>query len=837
LLIFLSIDQMKMCKIVQQRILFSLILMSLFFSVPAFSQISEELSGIKTEELTDDQIKRFIVEIDRSGITDDGLEQFAIDRGMNPVEIVKLKTRIESLRKSQSSLSPGLRGQLLNKGKVLDSINRQEQNPAFGFNAAFNQLALKNFGFDVFNNPRVTFEPNLRIPTPKNYVLAADDELLIEVTGYSEASYRLKVSPEGYIRIPIAGSLNVNGLSIEQARKNIIQKLSNTIYSNIKTGGTRVDVTLGAVRSIKITIIGEANNPGTYTLPSLASAYNALYACGGLNANGSYRNIQLIRDNQLIATIDIYDYLLHGTKVNDVRLMDQDVIKINTYSTRIELKGEVKKPGQFDVRPGETLANLIDIAGGFTDQAYTAKIQVFQNTEVERKLNTLAKEDFGKTIPQKGDSYIVGKILNRYKNRISIKGAIYRPGEYELKENYSLLKLIQEADGLREDAYASRGIIQRLKDDLSPQLLAFDLKDILSGDQPDISLRKEDRITIFSKFDLKEGYYVSIEGEIASPGIFLYEEDITVKDLILLSGGLKEASSLKRIEISRRIKDADPNSSNAITATIFEHDLSQDSIGSGIDTFKLAPFDEVTIRPAPGYFVQKNVVIQGEVLYAGKFTLATKNDRISDLLKRSGGLTPEAYVRGAVLVRSKNRSKFEIDNTEQGLNNLIKQNYNAGTNSTLLQYQIESIARKKSERVGIDLQKIIDHPKSAFDLLLNDGDTLIIPKELQTVRVNGEVLYPTLVRFTDKYKFKDYVNGAGGFSDRSAKRRAYLVQANGTVKGTKSFLFVRKYPTVKPGSEIFVPIKRERERLRTIEIVSISTALVTMLAILLNVVK
>ena len=810
------------------------------------AQTTGDLSNVRVEELTDDQIKKFIAESGRMGLQDEQIEQSALQRGMNPVEVVKLKDRIQATRKAiRSNLASGTSIRPSNN-KQIDSIGSLEQRPMDDFNVAFSELKLQNFGFDVFNNKRLTFEPNLKLPTPLNYRLAAEDELLIDVSGYSEASYRLKVSPEGVIRIPVAGAVAVSGLTIEAAKKLIAKKLASTIYSNIRTGKTTVEVNLGNIRSMKVTVIGEATLPGTYTLPSLASAYNALYACGGPNINGSFRNIQVIRNNATIATIDVYQYLAIGSKKNDIRLMDEDVIKINTYTVRIELKGEVKKPGLYDVAPGETLGQILKYAGGFTDNAYTDRIQLFKNTSKDRKVTTLTEAQLAAAIPQKGDTYIIGKILNRFTNRISIKGAVYRPGEYELSDGLTLLQLITEADGLREDAFTTRATLHRLKKDLSPEIISFDVEKLLSGELKDIPLKAEDRVNIFSKFDLKEGYYVKIEGEVSAPGLFLYEEGLTVQDLILMAGGLKEAASVKRIEISRRVKNAYTDSTNTKTvdsanirtALIFQQDITADLKDSAVfPKIPLLPFDEIAIRPAPGYFVQKNAVIEGEIIYSGKYTLEAKNDRISDLIKRSGGLTSQAYPKGAVLVRTRNLTRTEQNNSEQGLANLLKQNYEAGVAVPLLQNELQTFITKRSENVGIDLEKILENPQSGYDLFLNDGDTLRIPKQLQTVRVNGEVLYPALVRFDDNYKFRDYILKAGGFSERSSKRRPYVVYANGDVKGTRSFLFFKSYPKLSPGAEIFVPTKREKERLRTGEVISLSASVATMLAILFNVLK
>lgn len=830
------------------RFLFLLLLL-LSLQAKTVAQNVGDLTNVKTEELTEDQIRRFILEADRLRITDDQIAQLSLQRGMNPIEVIKLKELIKTIRKTLTTanyqaINDNTKSLQLNR--LSDSVNTAEQKPLDNYSVVFAELKSKNFGFEVFNNRKLTFEPNLKLPTPLNYRLAADDELLIDISGFSELNYRLKVTPEGLIRIPIAGFVTVSGLTIEEAKKAITKKLAATIYSNIKTNKTTVQVTLGAIRSMKITVIGEATLPGTYTLPSLASAYNALYACGGPSLNGSYRNIQVIRNNTTIATIDVYQYLVNGSKKNDIRLMDEDVIKINTYSVRIELKGEVKKPGLYDVVTGETVGQIFKYAGGFTDNAYTERVQVFRNTSKDRKVTTVTEAQIATAKPEKGDNYIVGKILNRFTNRVSINGAIYRPGEYELREGMSLLQLLNEADGIRDDAFTSRATLHRLKADLSPEIIAFDVEKLLSGELKDIKLKPEDRIKIFSKFDLKEGYFVSIEGQVSAPGIFLYEEGITVQDLILMAGGLKEAASLQRVEISRRVKGTNKDAATIIsadsvnvnTAIIFQQDITLDLRDSAvIPTITLMPFDEVSIRPAPGYFVQKNAVVEGEIIYSGKYTLQAKNDRISDLVKRSGGLTTLAYPKGAVLVRTKNLTRTEQNNSEQGLANLLKQNYEAGVSTVLLQNQLDLITRRRSENVGIDLQKILDNPQSEYDLFLNDGDTLRIPKQLQTVKVNGEVLYPALVRYDEKYNFKDYINKAGGFGDRSSKKRPYVVYANGAVKGTKSFLFFKFYPKLSPGAEIFVPSKRERERLRTGEIVSLSVSVATMLAIIYNLIR
>lgn len=805
-----------------------------FFSVCILSlslngQTSLDLSTIRVEELTDAQVQRFLQELKRSGLQDEDWERFALRNGMNQVELVKLKTRAQATRKAASSEL-----ERMNMAQIDTLAPSTGTKPIINLDQVFKEIKGKNFGSAAFNNPNITFEPLLNIPTPRNYILASGDELIVNVSGVSEANYKLKVSPEGLIRIPVAGPVQVSGLTIEAADRAIRNKLSSTIYSSLKTGRTKLDITLANIRSIRVMVIGEATVPGTYTLPSVATAYHALFACGGPSANGSFRDIQLIRNNKTIAVIDVYQFLEKGNRKSDLVLMDNDIIRINSYKVRVEIKGEVKRPGLYDVAENETFRDVLTYAGGYTDNAYTGKIHVYRNDVKDRKVVTVSEAELSKVVPGRGDVFIVNKILNRFSNRISISGAVFRPGDYELKKDMTLIGLLEEADGVREDAFMFRGTIQRLKDDLSPEIISFNVEKLLNKLIPDITLKKEDRIEIFSKFDLREGYYVKIDGEVLNPGTFLYAEGMKMQDLILMAGGLKESSYLNRVELSRRVKDTSSATSvDSKTATVFVRKINADLNDSNeSDQIDLLPFDEVVVRSAPNYYVQKNVVIEGEIMYSGKYTLQSKDDRISDLIARAGGLSPFAYPEGAVLVRTRNLSKTEQANYEQGIRNLMKQSLSSGANPALIQAQALNHIEKKSDIVGIELETILENPKSEFDLFLYDGDTIRIPRQLQTVRVSGEVLYPTLVRYDEERTFKHYVINGGGFGDRAMRKRSYVVYPNGTITGTKSFLFFKNYPEISPGSEIFVPTKRERERLRAIEAVTLASTLVTMLAIL-----
>lgn len=827
------------------HVLSLLIFSTILFTQPLSAQVKPDLSTVKVDELSDQQVGAFVYELQKLGITDQQMDQQLQQMGMSTSNIQLLRRRMNAIRSQGSTaIQPapkqGNSATTAQRQQLGDSLLGVQQAGKAQFDYVYEQLLTQNFGANVFQNRNLSFEPNIRLATPANYLLGPDDELLIDVSGFSEANYQLKISPEGNIRIPLVGNISVSGKTVEQAGQVIRQRLASTIYTNIKSGNTKVSTTLGAIRSIRVMVIGEATLPGTYTLPSLATVYHALYACGGPSKNGSYRNIELLRNNKVVATIDVYKFLTTGIKKEDIRLMDQDIIRISLYETRVELKGEVKKPGLFDVVKGEKLSDLIRYAGGYTEAAYTSKLQLYRNNEKEREVSTIANNAVTNFTPKAGDTYLVGRIMGRFSNRVNVSGAVYRPGDYELKEGMTLKQLIQSADGLRDDAFLKRAIIHRYKKDLSPEILSFSPEQIINGAAQDIVLQKEDRITIYSQLDLQQARFVAIEGEVMQPGTYLYEEGMRLQDLILMAGGLKASATEKRIEVARRMKQEDSTVriKDNSTAIILQANISSSlSDSSQYQSFVLDAYDEVVVRKAPGYSEQKNVVIEGEVAYTGKYTLQTKTERISDLVKRAGGLTPFAYVSGAILIRTKRLSKTEQYNFEVGVNNLIKQNYQAGTPEALLQNQLNFAQNRTSENVGIDLEKILDNPGTDYDLLLNDGDTLRIPKQLQTVRVIGEVLYPTLVRYDEDFQFKDYINGAGGYSDRAAKKRAYVVNANGSARGTHSFLFVKDYPKIGPGAEIFVPVKREKEKLKTWELVSITASLATLVAVFFNVVK
>jgi len=781
----------------------------------------QNISTIKIDDLSDEQIADFWTKTQANGLTINQLEIEAKRRNMPTEEFNKLKDRINNLQ-NNSNL----------KSKNSNITDRKPINKGEKSEKEISYEKSKIYGAELFNNKNLTFEPNLKMATPQNYQLGPDDELLIDIYGYSEESMNLKVSPDGNIRIPLAGIVQVSGLTIEQAKIRIIKSLSQ-VYDRILTGETKVNITLGNIRSIKVIIVGEANLPGTYTLPSLATVFNALYASGGPNINGSMRNIKVIRNNKTIAVLDVYDFMLKAEAKGNIRLQDQDVIKISPYENKIEIEGEVKRTGFFEVHKNETLKDIINFAGGFTNDAYKEKIKVIRNTTKEKSVADIQQELFGIFTPKSGDVYTIDKLLARFENRVQINGAVFRPGTYALENGLTILKLITKADGLKEDAFLTRAIIYRLKEDNSLTMLSINLEDAKNGKAQDIVLQREDIIQIASKLDLKESYNVTIYGHVLKPGLFPFAQNMKIEDLIIAAGGFKEDASYNRVEVSRRKYDIDKTKTNTEIAIIKQFDLDKDLKDNPNLKFELEPFDIITVYRMPGYETQKNVTIEGEVLYPGTYTLEKNTERISDLLKRSGGLTAASSVDGIILLRK--RIKSESENLIQF--NKLKALKKQSKDTADINDKIEEENELEYDIVGIDVTKILKKPGSKADLLLREGDLIKVPFEKQTVLVSGEVLYPVRVNVNNATGLKGFVNNAGGFSSKALRRKAYVVYANGTVKATNSFLFFKFYPKIKPGSEIVIPKRDVKKGTSIAEITAIASTFTTIVFLIYTIQK
>lgn len=821
----------------------------------AFAQIN--YGDIRVDELTDTQIRQLIQRAESIGFNDAQLEQMAAAQGMKAAEITKLRTRVEKIRKEDAekgrpSVNPN--NQTLNRSRSYNESGRDSlrkegnktpgtETPLFDVNTLFEGLKPKIFGATLFQNNQITFEPDLKMPTPKGYIIGPEDELLIDITGDNEKEYQLKVSPDGTIRMEYVGLIAVGGLTIEAAGNKIKNAMTPT-YPAMRSGRTKVSINLGNIRSIKVILTGEIVKPGTYTLPSLATVFNALYASGGPNENGSFRNIQVIRNGTVVRVIDAYEFLLNGLQKGNIRLQDQDVIHVPVYQTRVEVSGEVKRPALYELLPAESLKEALTYAGGFGNQAYQSRIKVLQNTDKERRIVDVTADEFGNYRPKNGDKYMVEAILERFENRVEIEGAVFRPGQYQLEKGLTLKGLIQKAEGLTEDAYLYRGNISRLNPDNTLALIPFDVAKIMNGSAADLPLRREDKVVISSIFDLRDEYEVTIQGDVRTPGTFPFARPMYLGDLIQLAGGFKEGATPENIEISRRVKNSDANSRSARTAEIFMVNLDK-NLKLSDQEFKLEPYDIVSIRSAEGYTVQRQVKLEGEVLYPGPYTINRKDERISDIIKRAGGLTSGAYPDGASLKRAgaskvNPNAKNAINDAEEEERNLLnlqrlKQTTAKDKNNILDSIDL-AFSQKvaQSDLIGIDLVSILDKPGANYDLILEDGDIIRIPKLLQTVKVTGEVLNPNGIVFKPGRSLKSYVNGAGGFTANALKRNVFVKYANGTAEAATKFLFFNNYPRIKPGAEIMVPKRAEREPMTTQGWIAISTALASMAAIVIT---
>jgi protein involved in polysaccharide export with SLBB domain len=812
---------------------------AILLSRPSFAQtIPSNLSTANINELSDDQIRQIIQQAQANNLTDAQLLQSLQARGLSPEQAKILQARIDVIKKANGTTNNNA------KQQQQDAQQYQSQSRGLNYNPdtlidtqrtqkIVNVFRPKIFGADMFKNNNLKFEPNLKIATPVNYVVGPEDQLNISVYGNSLVNWKLDVSPEGNINIPSVGILNVAGKTIEQATASIKSKL---LANNYAIGrGTSLQVSLGNIRSIKVILVGEVFKPGTYTLPSLATAFNALSSAGGPNDVGSYRKIEIIRNNRVIRTLDIYDFLVKGSQKDNISLQDQDVIRVPAYQIRVDLKGEVKTPALFEVLPGETLQDVIRFSGGFSDQAYTARIKVTQVSDQQRRITDVFENDYKNYIPLRGDKYVVDRILDRYTNRVTILGAVFRPGEFELQNGLTVSQLIKNAGGLKEDAFTGRGSIIRLNTDNSKQQLSFNVNDVLNKASADIRLQREDSVTISSKFDLRNQYKITIKGEVRKPGDFNYADSMKVADLIIRAGGFTEGASAKRIEVSRRVFDSDPRSINSKVAQVYSVNVSAD-LKTEDTSFSLQPYDIVSVYSLPGYETQKIVKVEGEVIYPGYYTIQKKNEKVSDVIARAGGLTQSADVEGGSLKRD-NAAVLGVDKTKIDTVALNKERTDRlkRLQRTYKDSTTTDTTQLRNNYVGIDLKKILQKPGTNEDLILENGDVLRVPKQQQTVRVNGEVLYPSAVVYTKGKSFKGFVLNAGGFSPSALKSGAYVVYPNGTVKGTRKFLFFNNHPSIKPGSEIYVPKKPVKKGNTTQEILAFTTGLASLGAIILGI--
>ena len=691
---------------------------------------------------------------------------------------------------------------------------------------------IKVFGRDIFNNSNLTFEPSLNIATPVDYRLGPGDQLVIEVWGASQANITQKVTPDGYITIPDVGPIQVNGLTVQAASNKIRAKLSK-IYSGMGTTNvdlsTDVKVSLGQIRTIQVNIMGEVAQPGTYALSSFSTVFHALYKAGGISQLGSLRNIKVVRGGRTVATVDVYDYILHGRSHSDIRLQEGDVILASPYDALVLVKGKIKRPMYYEMKRTESIRTLIDYAGGFTNDAYTSAVTVERNDEKERTICSVDDMNYGVFKVKDGDVVSVGAILDRYNNRIEIKGAVYRPGFYELGKEISTVRdLITKADGLLEDAFTNRAVLHRENLDKTLEIISVNVKGVLDGTEPDITLQRNDVLFIPSKYDLEAKGTVEISGEVYSPGIFPYAENTKLEDLIIMAGGLTESASKVRVDIARRLNDPNSTKKQKEISKMFSFAVKDGFVVEGDPGFILEPYDQVFVRRSPGYTPKVNVSITGEVEFEGSYALNERNERLSDLIARAGGLTGFAYLKGARLERQ--LSEEEYLQAKELLTMVASNNQISGNDSIIIP------AVSRTYTVAIDLEKIMSNPHSSLDPVLQDGDAVIIPQLMTTVQVTGSVRKPNSVVYNPDMKLKDYISEAGGYAERARKSGTFILYPNGHIKELGRNASAKE---IVGGAKIIVPQKgRSQWNLgTTLSSITTSVSMLAVIASLINATK
>ncbi len=844
---------------------FALICTLSTLSPSTFAQQNIDITSIKVDELSDEQISELVKRANEAGLSTTEFLQMAQMRGMSPLEIEKLRNRLEEIDLGAVSSRSGSVSKRNPRRQVdLSDITRGLATSQEEFEVTESQI----FGSNLFyqKNRRLSFEPNLNQATPKTYILGPGDMVFVDIYGQSEKYYEATVNPDGFVLLDNIGPVSVSGKTIEEAT-GIIKSRVSRFYPGLSGANpnTFIQVTLGNVRTIKVHILGEVRLPGTFTLSAFSTVFNALYAAGGPNDNGTMRAIKVVRNNQPIAEIDVYDLLINGTANLDLQLQDQDVILVAPFLARATVSGEVKRPLTFELKSEDTLEDLLDYAGGFTDLAFKDRISISRITGNQRSVSDVYAGQFGVFLLKGGDEIQVGKILNRFSNRVQIKGAIFRPGTFALEEGLTLGKLIQKAEGLKGDAYTQRASILRTNPDLSTSVLEVNLKDILAGSQADITLQREDVIRISSIYDIQNERYVQVLGEVRRPGTYPFAQGMTPEELILMAGGFQESANTQDVEIARRLEDSDLGTLADLIQVKINPTLSLSEASP-----ELQPFDQVIVRKRASFTMQRLVTVEGQVNSPGIFAIQSSGERISDLLKRAGGLNPFAYAKGATLIRrteffntesekirrqrnlealriqlmaDPNNSEAQEELLQRLFRDLPKENTSAN-DSLLAQAKKESLDQiasetpgfdvkiRENEAVAINLEKILANPGSQEDLILEEGDILNIPKVLQTVRMRGDVVYPTTLRHEQGRGLKYYINGAGGFDRRANRRQTYVVYANGAVKRTKGFMGIRAFPAVEPGAEVIVPTKGPKIPLRLGDVVGVTTGLATLALVL-----
>ena len=834
--------------------IFIIISLSIFGINTVISQTFDKFNNINFKEISSNQLDLILRNAQSQGLNQFDLLQIAKSQGLSNSEIEVLNKKITSA-KNKSYVAENA------STPLEDTRMRKQWEEKMEI---YREMESDVYGYEIFRgNTFLSFQSNLNIPTPSDYVLGPGDKLFIDIYGQSENYYQAEVSPDGDLILENFGPINVSGLTVENSKKRLISRL-NKVYTGINENKTFINISVGIPRAVRVNIVGEVNLPGTYNFSAFNTIYNAIYVAGGITENATLREIKLYRNNKLVEVVDIYKFLNEGDQSSNVRLENNDLIVVGPYTNRVSISNGVKTPGKFEIKNGETISDLIKYAGGFSENSYTKSIKITRVFDEKYKIVDVYSDQFDFFELKSGDKIEVDKIIEKYENRLIIKGSVYRPGVYSLIKNMTIKDLIKKAEGLQPDTYMNRGFITRTNEDFSTTNIAFNVLNQINGLAKPIFLEKDDILNIISINDLKDENYIEISGEINRPGVYPFSKNLNLEDIILLAGGVRKNATLKSIEISRVY-----SSENSIKSSeVFYVDI--DSLNSN-SNFELKAFDNIIIRKDPNIEYLNFARIVGEVNYPGKYAISSKKERISDLLKRAGGPNEYAYFEGATIIRktefaeessqiqneindlTKLREKLSLDESvltesekllisriDNDLEKLkLENNSNQDFSSFVKKERINEIVKRnamsediplaKSESIGINLDQIIKSPGLKSDLLLEDGDIIIIPKKLETVRLRGELLYPTTVRYLPSRGLKYYISSAGGFDLKAKRGSTYVVYANGDVARTKKFLFFNLYPKAEPGCEVIVPKKPVKNPLAASQILNFTTGLAALI--------
>ena len=788
-----------------------------FFSLSAQAQMSDDavVSYVKEGMAAGKSQQEMIAELAKRGVTREQAERLKarFEQDQVQTEAVTTAGAQERSRRATDAESEMVSGDI-------DMVITEAVDPA---EAPEEEAARLVYGRNVFSTRNLTFAPSDNMATPENYTLGPGDEVIIDIWGTNQATIRQVISPEGYININDIGLVYLSGMTVKEADGYMRRKL-NQIYSvSGDDAKSEMKLTLGSIRTIQVNILGEVSMPGTYYLSSLSNIFHAVYRAGGVNSLGSLRDIQLIRNGKKVVSVDVYEFLMNGTMPEDISLQEGDLVMVPPYEALVDISGNVKRPMFYEMKEGETVMVLVGYAGGFTGDAYTSNLRMIRRNGREYQVFTIDKPDYGSFKVMDGDAVSVGAMLDRYENKLEIRGAVYRPGIYQLGDAISTVsELIAKADGLTGDAFTNRAILHREKEDLTLEVIPVDVKAILDGSARDIALQKNDALYIPSIHDLNDIGYITVMGEVARPGQFVFADNTTLEDVIIQAGGLLESASAVKVDVSRRIKNPLSTEPTDTISRIYSFSLKDGFVIDGQPGFLLEPYDQVMVRRSPGYSVQTSVSVTGEVVFAGSYTLTHKNQRVSELVADAGGVTDWAYVKGAKLVR-------RISPEERARMNTIISTMGRGRDSI----DVTKLDIGDVYYVGFDLEEALANPGSDADIVLREGDELQIPEYNNTVRISGNVMYPNVVVFNDDMRVKDFVELAGGYGFRSKKNKAYVIYMNGTVAKARKSMKIAE-----PGCEIVIPEKtRNADALaQTLSIATTSASLATMIATIGNII-